>query len=63
MNDYLFAASVLLTLLSAGAGLTRGAAVTLQLVNVRSRLVALLLGAGALLVLIVALAATVPARG
>lgn len=63
MNDYLFGICVLLMLFSAGAGLVRGATFTLQLVNVRSRLAALSLGAGALLALIVALAITVPPRG
>ncbi|WP_269503763.1 hypothetical protein [Burkholderia sp. IMCC1007] len=63
MNDYLFGICVLLMLLSAGAGLARGAAFALQLVNVRSRLAAVSIAAGALLALIVALAVTVPSRG
>jgi len=63
MNDYLFAASVLLMLLSAGAGLARGANAALQLANIESRLAARSIGAGALLALIVTLAVTVPPRG
>ncbi|KVH68800.1 hypothetical protein WJ42_33505 [Burkholderia cepacia] len=63
MNDYLFAVSVLLMLISAGAGLARGADAALQRCNVRSRLIALSIGAGALLALILALAVTVPPRG
>ncbi|KWE66104.1 hypothetical protein WL77_15015 [Burkholderia ubonensis] len=63
MNNYLFGISVLAMLLSAGAGLARGAAAALQLVNVRSRLAALSIGAAVLLALMVVLAWSVPPRG
>ncbi|WP_446325990.1 hypothetical protein [Burkholderia pseudomallei] len=63
MNNYLFGISVLAMLLSAGAGLARGAAAALELVDVRSRLAALSIGAAALLALMVALGWSVPPRG